>query len=114
MHAQPSTDHPPGEGLTHGDPLARLEEVIEHASHPLPAQGPITVFIDHNTLHGTEADELLVGGAVDANVPVGIGVLVASAFNGIAVLAPTSCPSPAPAMCRRSFWGSAPANGSRS
>ena len=34
--------------------LAHLAEVIEHASHVLPAQGPITVFIHHNTLHAFE------------------------------------------------------------
>src|ERR1700732_2358513 len=31
-----------------------LLEVIEHAAHLLPAQGPITVFIHHNTLHAFE------------------------------------------------------------
>src|SRR3954470_504479 len=34
--------------------LARLRHAIEHAAHVLPAQGPITVFIHHNTLHAFE------------------------------------------------------------
>lgn len=34
--------------------LAHLREAIDHASHLLPAQGPITVFIHHNTLHAFE------------------------------------------------------------
>jgi uncharacterized protein len=34
--------------------LLALEVAIEHAAHILPAQGPITVFIHHNTLHALE------------------------------------------------------------
>jgi uncharacterized protein YbcC (UPF0753/DUF2309 family) len=33
---------------------ARLRQAIEHSGHFLPAQGPITVFIHHNTLHAFE------------------------------------------------------------
>ena len=40
---------------TRTDPvLSRLAKLVEHAAHLLPAQGPITVFIHHNTLHAFE------------------------------------------------------------
>jgi uncharacterized protein YbcC (UPF0753/DUF2309 family) len=34
--------------------LEQLRQAIDHAAHLLPAQGPITVFIHHNTLHALE------------------------------------------------------------
>jgi uncharacterized protein YbcC (UPF0753/DUF2309 family) len=37
-----------------GPPADRLRRAIEHAAHLLPAQGPIGVFIHHNTLHAFE------------------------------------------------------------
>jgi uncharacterized protein YbcC (UPF0753/DUF2309 family) len=53
------TDHPGagdrGSALSVDDPvLARLAEAIDGAGRLLPAQGPITVFIHHNTLHAFE------------------------------------------------------------
>ncbi|MCC6159368.1 MAG: DUF2309 domain-containing protein [Deltaproteobacteria bacterium] len=47
----PTTPQPASER----DDLARkAEHAIEHAGHLLPAQGPISVFIHHNTLHAFE------------------------------------------------------------
>ena len=40
--------------LNPGSLLDRLRHVIDHAAHVLPAQGPIGVFIHHNTLHAFE------------------------------------------------------------
>ena len=43
------------------DELETLCRGIEHAAHFLPAQGPITVFIHHNTLHAFEEDPFFEG-----------------------------------------------------
>ena len=45
---------PPDLTSPHKSNLDRIHQAIEHAAHLLPAQGPITVFIHHNTLHAFE------------------------------------------------------------
>lgn len=47
-----SPDEPPAARLS--VQLERLQEAIDHAAHLLPSQGPITVFVHHNTLHALE------------------------------------------------------------
>ncbi|HEY8430692.1 MAG TPA: putative inorganic carbon transporter subunit DabA, partial [Sandaracinaceae bacterium] len=41
-------DHPPE------PPTRRLREALEEAAHALPTQGPLSVFVHHNTLHAFE------------------------------------------------------------
>src|SRR5688572_20668003 len=58
MTAQPTPQTTPTDHLSvstgKGSSRQRLQQAIEHAAHLLPAQGPITVFIHHNTLHALE------------------------------------------------------------
>src|SRR5687768_4959242 len=57
MHVAVTSKHAPDAPRmtdSHESRLARLEQALEHAAHLLPAQGPITVFIHHNTLHALE------------------------------------------------------------
>lgn len=58
------SDHRPHNG-GHATPADRLRAAIDQAAHLLPAQGPISVFIHHNTLHAFEDrpfDEAVVRG----------------------------------------------------
>ncbi|MBN9121483.1 MAG: DUF2309 domain-containing protein [Planctomycetes bacterium] len=47
-------DPPPHDGPSSDPPTDRLHKAIDRAAHLLPAQGPISVFIHHNTLHAFE------------------------------------------------------------
>ena len=45
--------------------FSSIRHAIEHAKHYLPSQGPIAVFIHHNTLHAFESlpfDEAVIDG----------------------------------------------------
>jgi hypothetical protein len=50
----PASQHGSAVGQQPQEWRERLRHAIDHAAHLLPAQGPITVFIHHNTLHAFE------------------------------------------------------------
>src|SRR2546421_492673 len=54
MQPSPSLAGQAAPGGTRSPSLDHLTHAIQHAAHLLPAQGPITVFIHHNTLHAFE------------------------------------------------------------
>ena len=55
-----------GEEFDVRDSRGRLDRLVSHAAHLLPAQGPISVFVHHNTLHAFEDERferaVVVGG----------------------------------------------------
>ncbi len=51
------TQSPAGGPSGHSE-FSSIEHAIDHASHLLPSQGPIAVFVHHNTLHALEEHTL--------------------------------------------------------
>ena len=84
-------DDLPARGKESASRLHRLEQAINHAAHLLPAQGPITVFIHHNTLHAfEELKRLTVQGVpfadrtpqVEGGITAEVSVTAASLVQG--------------------------------
>lgn len=49
-----ATDWPAGSPTGQHSSVSAIQHAVEHASHLLPTQGPIAVFVHHNTLHALE------------------------------------------------------------
>jgi uncharacterized protein YbcC (UPF0753/DUF2309 family) len=56
MHTSEHDGPRPPQPTTQEDSATAIRTAIEHAAHYLPAQGPIGVFIHHNTLHAFEKE----------------------------------------------------------
>lgn len=54
IHAETCDHHHPHEDHTPASLVEHLRHVVDHAAHFLPTQGPIGVFVHHNTLHALQ------------------------------------------------------------